>query len=325
MSPPEKPAEVEVKPTPSDEQRLAMTEPPLDVLLEQAGKLTATCRSIWVTNILGCLYVWLAIASLKDIQLFIPEEGLVLPILQTEISPAGFFVFAPLLLLANYLHLHIMLGRLWTLWGRLRAKGERIDGLPLGERTTPWLLAALLPGEAGDGWLARRVAGFFAYWFGPLTILAAGWRYLRAHELDMQVYHAALVALAVTAMIEFWKATGRAPAARRSRWRHIFDGVAVTGAAAGLFALLVAGAQHLTTNPWTVGWTAGLDSQLLGSVQRALSPHAQLFRAELTRKPEGWSESAYQAALEERARLRNCREEATEGCPEAEALDAKLA
>jgi hypothetical protein len=91
--------ELEIKPTPPDWERLAMRAPQLDTLLAQAEALTKLARGAWITLTLGCLYVWLTIAALRDIQLFIPEEALTLPILNVDISHGGFFVFAPALLL----------------------------------------------------------------------------------------------------------------------------------------------------------------------------------------------------------------------------------
>ncbi|MEO1001426.1 MAG: hypothetical protein AAFW69_12625, partial [Pseudomonadota bacterium] len=91
-----------------------------EVQIERAAELTRLGRTAWITMVLGCLYVWLALAGFRDIQLFRDDEGLMLPFANIEIAPGGFFVFAPALLLAAFFYVHLTLARLWRCYARIK-------------------------------------------------------------------------------------------------------------------------------------------------------------------------------------------------------------
>lgn len=66
--------------------------------------------------------------------------------------------------------------------------------------------------------LAASIA--FAWVFPPLTVFAVGYRYLRAHEWELTLYHSFLAAVAIVGTIEFWRnarRTLRSPDATRLR------------------------------------------------------------------------------------------------------------
>ena len=59
------------------------------------------------------LYSWLTIATTTDVQLVTDRASSPLPIINTAIPLAGFYLAAPLILLGVYFYLHLYLQRLW--------------------------------------------------------------------------------------------------------------------------------------------------------------------------------------------------------------------
>ncbi len=177
-----------------------MTKPSTEVLLDQIAALTSIARTTWLGLLAGCAYVWVARASLTDGQILSNSRSLVLPILGTEIEALGFLVAAPLILLLLTIYLHVVIIRLWWLYAQLPL---RVDELPMSERVTPWIVAALLPSVGGPrlfGMLARLAAIAFV-WVLPLaTIAVAGGSYVVA-SLVLTIYQSVILVIATTVMV----------------------------------------------------------------------------------------------------------------------------
>jgi uncharacterized protein YjbI with pentapeptide repeats len=91
---------------------------------------------IFIATVLSCIYSWLTIGSTSDVSLLTNSSATPLPIIQTAIPIATFYLIAPFLLIALYFYLHFYLQRLWTALGTLPAIFE--DGRPLDQRAYPW-------------------------------------------------------------------------------------------------------------------------------------------------------------------------------------------
>ena len=63
--------------------------------------------------LLGCVYAWLTIATTTDARLLTNSASSPLPIIQTEIPIALFYLAAPLLLVSFYVYLHLYLQSMW--------------------------------------------------------------------------------------------------------------------------------------------------------------------------------------------------------------------
>jgi len=107
--------------------------------LEEASR---NARKIFQVMLIACAYSLLTIFSTKDAALLTNSSSSPLPIIQTGVPIAGFFVVAPIILFAAYLYFHIYLQRLWEGLADLPAIFP--DGRPLDKRAYPWLLNGLV-------------------------------------------------------------------------------------------------------------------------------------------------------------------------------------
>ena len=277
-------------------------------LLARAEGLTSIVRTAWISLILGCLYAWLTLAALPDIDLFLPEKTLTLPIVGSGISADGFFLFAPILLLALFLYFQLMLARLWECYGRLRQEAGKdescLDGLTVDEYVPPWFLTVLIPHpHRGFDYIAKSIAFTFCWGFAPITILALGYRYLPAHEYALTLVHCLVAGFSIVAVIRFLRHHAQVLADKPSVINNDLTLMLLMFAPVSL-ALWI-GAYLLINNQ--LPFLQGI---------RFLSPHAQLIRAELSRRPPGWDELQWRHINKRIEELQACGAAwADDGCP----------
>ena len=82
------------------------------------------------------------IGTTTDVALILNTASSPLPIINTPIPIAGFYVVGATLLAAVYCYLHFYLLRLWRTLATLPAVFP--DGTALDDRTDPWLLTGLV-------------------------------------------------------------------------------------------------------------------------------------------------------------------------------------
>jgi hypothetical protein len=151
-----------------------------------------------------------------------------LPIINTSIPIAGFYVVGAALLVAVYCYFHFYLQRLWRLLATLPAVFP--DGTPLDDRTDPWLLTNLVRVDFQQlrrsppplTRLENLLTILLAWWLVPLTLLALWARYLPAHYWLGTTWLVALIG--ITAV--FGRDTYRLA---RGALRHEVPAVAVDG------------------------------------------------------------------------------------------------
>jgi hypothetical protein len=245
-----------------------------------------------------------ALAALDDVDLFLLERTFGLPIIGTSISTGGFFLFAPLLLLALFLYFQIMVEQLLECYGRLRQIGAKsdgqIDGLPVAERVEPWFLTILLKKDIRPLDRLGRIVGNVLFWaVAPVTIFALGYRYLRAHDFVLTSVHCGVTAIAFTygALFYLQKSTLLLGSVRN----RLLNTAIAMRAVAIIFGML-----------FLLAWLA-IKSELRAPYWlRFLSPHALLFRAELSRQPEDWLGAKWITLLADIEELEAC----WPACPE---------
>jgi uncharacterized protein YjbI with pentapeptide repeats len=168
--------------------------------LEQVKAISGVTRKVFIGLLAACVYCWLVIGTTTDLALILNTATTPLPIINTPIPIAGFYVVGAALLAAVYCYLHFYLLRLWRTLATLPAVFP--DGVALDERTDPWLLTNLVRTEfphlrATAPPLARLenlLTIVLAWWLVPLTLIALWVRYLPAHYIGGLVWLAFLIA-----------------------------------------------------------------------------------------------------------------------------------
>ncbi len=156
--------------------------------LAHVEETSKNARKIFLTMLLGCVYAWLTIATTTDARLLTNSASSPLPIIQTEIPIAWFYMAAPLLLVAFYVYLHLYLQSMWRGLAALPARFP--DGKALDERAYPWPLTGLVrahfpllkhPRPALSR-LNNFVSILLAWWLVPATLVLLWGRYIPRHD-----------------------------------------------------------------------------------------------------------------------------------------------
>lgn len=236
------------------------------------------CKNLFLVVLGACLYSLLTIATTKDAALFGGSSTLALPIVQTAIPVAGFYLAAPLLLLAVYAYFVFNVHNLWISFSSLPAFFS--DGRTVLERTFPWLMhqkvLAHMPNLSGhytsvaklQHWLAHTLA----YWSVPFTLLIFWWRYLVRRDQLMTGLHLALLCTSIFIALQFARfakdtLSGVPPRVRRTNQQS-------SGSSKRSLVLALPVALLLAAISWIL---------FAGSTLRA-----DLDEEELTPKPAGW-------------------------------------
>jgi hypothetical protein len=111
-------------------------------ILKTVTEASGQAKTLFIAMLAACLYCWLTIGATRDSVLLMNSSSLALPIVQTNIPIVGFYFVAPVLLAMVFLYFHILLHRLWELFGDLPAMFP--DGVPVDKRAHPWLLNGLV-------------------------------------------------------------------------------------------------------------------------------------------------------------------------------------
>ena len=156
--------------------------------LDHVAEISKHARTIFLATIGACVFSWLTIATTTDVSLLTNFATTPLPIIQTQVPIAGFYLAAPAILFSLYLYLHLYLQSLWQALASLPAVFP--DGRALDERAYPWLLTAQvrahfprLRGERTAFTDVKSGLSLLAAWgLVPLTTLLFWARYLPRHD-----------------------------------------------------------------------------------------------------------------------------------------------
>ncbi len=106
--------------------------------LKAVSEASLIARKLYAWLIAGMAFSGLTIAATDDIRLLTNATTSPLPVIQTPFPIAGFYFFAPVILLGLYLYFQLQLQHQWRLISKLPAVFP--DGTPLDEKIYPWLL-----------------------------------------------------------------------------------------------------------------------------------------------------------------------------------------
>jgi uncharacterized protein YjbI with pentapeptide repeats len=156
--------------------------------LRQVEEISKLARNVFLAVIGGCVYCWLTLATTADADLLNNAASTPLPIIQTQVPIAGFYLAAPVILLALYLYLHLHLQTMWEGLAELPAVLQ--DGRTLERHAYPWLLTGLvsvfvprLRDRRPSFWVLRALLSIVLAWLlVPLTIASFWLRYLPTHD-----------------------------------------------------------------------------------------------------------------------------------------------
>jgi uncharacterized protein YjbI with pentapeptide repeats len=155
--------------------------------LSQVAAISSEARKIFIALLAACVYSWLVVGTTTDAALILNTASSPLPIINTPIPIAGFYVVGATLLTAVYCYFHFYLQRLWRTLATLPALFP--DGVTLDDKTDPWLLTNLVRADFKRlrknapplTRLENLLTILLAWWLVPLNLLALWARYLPAH------------------------------------------------------------------------------------------------------------------------------------------------
>jgi uncharacterized protein YjbI with pentapeptide repeats len=173
------------------------------------SELVRTAATVFLSLLVACVYSWLTISATKDPNLLTNSTSSPLPIIQTPIPIAHFYIVAPALPLALYFYLHLYLQRLWEELAELPAIFP--DGKPLNRKISPWLIAGIvrahIPRLLNDrptlSRLQVHISQVLAWWFVPFTLLLFWLRYLTRHDWRGTAFHMGLLTTAMLSGLWF--------------------------------------------------------------------------------------------------------------------------
>lgn len=284
----------------------AVPEQITEALLEKtkaAARISQIARRLLVGMLLASACSALLLFNMTDLQIIANAPALPIRYVGKVMPTEGFFMLAPLLLLGLYVAFHVALLKQWEQLSELPAVYP--DGQPL-DRKARWTLMGLVRNRLR--WLnedrlpmsplLRALLMLPAYWIVPATLMLFWGRYLTRLDLHASTYHAVLVAAAFVL-------AGVLPASQFSIFRTRRVGAArarpgisaamrvAPGMCCGILLFLISvgivyGAPHNERNfePIRAG-TARWAAEALWLV--GYDPYARISEAEISEKPEGWS------------------------------------
>ncbi len=177
-----------------------------DQRLKHIEEISKNARATWFSLLIALLFCGVTLLDVDDRDFFAYGEATKLPLIGVEVPVVGFFLSAPVLVLALYLYLHVYLANLWrALAPPFRIVGERLD-----DRVYPWLLAHTALRLRPDakprdfGWLSTFVSLALGWAFAPF-ILAVFWvRSWPYHYEWLTLFLAALFLASLTMAVGSW-------------------------------------------------------------------------------------------------------------------------
>lgn len=167
--------------------------------LETVKELSLGSSRIFIMIILLCFYCWLTIFSTNDLYLLTNSSSSKLPILDVSLDIIGFYIAAPLILLAFYIYFQLNLGKLWFEFSQLPAFFP--DGKSLDQKSYSWLINDLIisyikPLKDRNGLLLdvqNLLIKILIWWIAPLTIAGIWAECLINHDVLLSSYHSLLL------------------------------------------------------------------------------------------------------------------------------------
>ena len=172
----------------SIEKLFDLTHGPTATLLKQVAELSKIAHALWLGLLALLTYCLVTLLTVEDKDFFAFSAKTTLPILNIQIGTTSFFFWAPFLIAASYIHLHLYLLRLWKY---LKDLPPRLDiNSPIADHVYPWLItyAALIvrPDGADNRFpfrsITRLLSILFLWTAAPAVLLLFWWRSMPAHN-----------------------------------------------------------------------------------------------------------------------------------------------
>jgi hypothetical protein len=233
--------------------------------LKTIAEATSNAQKLFIAVLGGCTYSWLTIATTKDAALLTNSASSPLPVIATPLPIVGFYLVAPILLLALYFYFHLNMQRLWEALADLPAVFP--DGRPLDKMADPWLLNGLVRAHffrlRSDrpplSRLQNGISIILAWGLVPVTLFYFWGHFLRRHDWFGTGFHVILLTASIAGGCIFYRlarATLRGKPRKRFIWAHAWKDVrtykriaAVLGACAFLFIFYLISANAIRGIP----------------------------------------------------------------------------
>ena len=155
-------------------------------------------RTLFSAMLVGCVYSWLTIWATRDVELITNNATSTLPIIATDVPIVGFFIVAPVLLLATYVYFQVCLQRMWDKLSVAPAVFP--DGESIDSKTNSWILLGFVrshfpqvtsrpPMSSLQDYLSISLAWLIV----PATMVVFWVRYVTRHEWSGTLLHIAVV------------------------------------------------------------------------------------------------------------------------------------
>lgn len=272
--------------------------------LDNVAELSKNAGKLFISLITADAFMQLIVAKTTDVQLLTNSGTTKIPVLDADIPTVTLFWLGPLVLLVLYVSFLLYLQRLWEIIAGLPALFP--DGVPLTQKSYPWLLNDLVRSEfkflkAQNRPLARTqelLFTFLAYTLVPLTLFPFWARYLCRHEwmvTGWQIGYAGVFLWTMITFLELARLTLRRLKRRKQGGYYSGWGVAASLAWSGLVVLL-----SLSVITWGIPrdrWQEDRRDLATYSLRRwvprvldelGYRPFANFEEAELSVKPDGW-------------------------------------
>jgi uncharacterized protein YjbI with pentapeptide repeats len=196
--------------------------------LANVDEASRTGQTLLFSKLLACIYCWISIATTIDARLLTNSAASPLPILDSVIPIAWFYLAAPLVLFVFYIYFHLHLQEVWEALGRLPAVFP--DGRPLDKRVYLWFLngfvrkysvrlRAVQDGRPVLLRLQRGLAVLLVWWVVPLTLALFWVRYLTVHDWGVTAIHIVLLVLSILIGVGFRNRTAITLSRERKHYR----------------------------------------------------------------------------------------------------------
>jgi uncharacterized protein YjbI with pentapeptide repeats len=196
--------------------------------VDQVAEISKQAKTLFLAVIGACVFCWLTIGMTRDAQLVLNNATSPLPVIQTKVPIASFYLIAPVVLLALYVYFHLYLQDLWSALSKLPAFFP--DGRSVIERVYPWLMTGLgwshvagLKSSRPPFFRLRSFISFVTGWLlVPFTIFLFWGHYVRLHEPAGSVWHLVLLALALWFAVDFYRSAVKTLRGMDSRGWKVF-------------------------------------------------------------------------------------------------------
>lgn len=162
--------------------------------IDRINALTANARNTWFALLGVLVFVGITLMGVEHIDFYGVDRATTLPLVNFDVPTRYFFVAAPILVAAIYGYFHLYLIRLWDALGNAEAT---VNGKPLGDLISPWLItdaALYLRVQLRDDGAATHrllegavmVLNFLVAWFfGQIVLFFLWWLSMPARTFWM--------------------------------------------------------------------------------------------------------------------------------------------